>query len=149
MACPSCDVVANGQAMPPPWRNLQVVASALSGLLLAIGFFGSMLGLSPMLETSLYLLAVVIGGWYFIREGVENLLQERQIGIEILMTVAAITAGLLGQWGGGGRVGAWRPGRRVGLSGCCIPTGAVVETDFGFTCLSFFGCYKNNAIRTA
>ena len=98
MACPSCDVVANGQAMPPPWRNLQVVASALSGLLLAIGFFGSMLGLSPMLETSLYLLAVVIGGWYFIREGVENLLQERQIGIEILMTVAAITAGLLGQW---------------------------------------------------
>jgi len=98
MACPSCDVVANGQTMPPPWRNLQVVASALSGLLLAIGFFGSMLGLSPMLETSLYLLAVVIGGWYFIREGVENLLQERQIGIEILMTVAAITAGLLGQW---------------------------------------------------
>jgi len=84
--------------MPPPWRNLQVVTSALSGLLLAIGFFGSMLGLPSLLETSLYLLAVVIGGWYFIREGLETLLEERQIGIEILMTVAAITAGLLGQW---------------------------------------------------
>jgi len=98
MACPSCEAVASGQPMPPPWRNLQVVTSALSGLLLALGFFGSMLGLSPMLETSLYLLAVIIGGWYFIREGIETLLQERQIGIEILMAVAALTAGLLGQW---------------------------------------------------
>ena len=98
MACSSCGAVANGQPMPSPWRNLQVVTSALSGLLLALGFFGSMLGLPSLLETSLYLLAVVIGGWYFIREGVETLLEERQVGIEILMTVAAITAGLLGQW---------------------------------------------------
>jgi len=98
MACSSCEAAASGAPMPPPWRNLQVVTSALSGLLLAIGFFGSMLGLSPLLEISLYLLAVAIGGWYFIREGIETLLEERQIGIEILMTVAAITAGLLGQW---------------------------------------------------
>ncbi len=98
MPCPGCDIVTNGQPMPPPWRNLQVVTSALSGLLLAIGFFGSMLGLPSPLETGLYLLAIVIGGWYFIREGIETLIEERQIGIEILMTVAAITAGLLGQW---------------------------------------------------
>ncbi len=84
--------------MPPPWRNLQVVTSALSGLLLAIGFFGSMFGFSPLLETSFYLLSVFIGGWYFIKEGLETLLEERQIGIEILMAVAAVTAGLLGQW---------------------------------------------------
>lgn len=98
MACPSCEAVVSGAPMPPPWRNLQVVTSALSGLLLALGFFGSMLGLSPLLETGLYLLAVVIGGWYFIREGIETLLEERQIGIEILMAIAAVTAGLLGQW---------------------------------------------------
>lgn len=98
MACPSCEAVVSGAPMPPPWRNPQVVTSALSGLLLALGFFGSMLGLSPLLETSLYLLAVIIGGWYFIREGIETLLEERQIGIEILMAVAAVTAGLLGQW---------------------------------------------------
>jgi len=98
MACPSCDAVANGQPMPPPWRNLQVVASALSGLLLGIGFFGSMLGISPLLETGIYLLSVFIGSWYFIKEGLETLLEERQIGIEILMAVAAVTAGLLGQW---------------------------------------------------
>jgi len=98
MACSGCDAVANGQPMPPPWRNLQVVTSALSGFLLASGFLGSMLGLSSLLEISFYLLAVVIGGWYFIREGIETLLEERQIGIEILMTVAAVTAGFLGQW---------------------------------------------------
>lgn len=98
MPCPGCDIVTNGQPMPPPWRNLQVVTSALSGLLLAIGFFGSMLDLPSPLETGLYLLAIVIGGWYFIREGIQTLIEERQIGIEILMTVAAITAGLLGQW---------------------------------------------------
>jgi len=98
MACPSCDAVANGQPMPPPWRNPQVVTSALSGFLLVIGFFGAMFGLSPLMETSFYLLAVGIGGWYFFREGIETLVEERQIGIEILMAIAAITAGLLGQW---------------------------------------------------
>ncbi len=98
MSCPGCEAVARGEAMPPPWRNLQVVVSALSGVLLAVGFFGAMLGLPSALEIGLYLLAVVIGGWYFVREGIETLLEERQLGIEILMAVAAVTAGLLGQW---------------------------------------------------
>ena len=98
MACPSCDALANGQPMPPPWRNPQVVTSALSGMLLGAGFIGSMLGLSPLLETGFYLLSVFIGSGYFIKEGLETLLEERQIGIEILMAVAAVTAGLLGQW---------------------------------------------------
>jgi Zn2+/Cd2+-exporting ATPase len=98
MACPSCNAITHGQAMPPPWRNPQVVTSALSGLLFSIGFLGAMLGMLALLETIFYLLSVFIGGWYFIKEGLEKLLQERQIGIEILMAVAAVTAGLMGQW---------------------------------------------------
>jgi len=98
MACPGCGAVGVGEAMPPPWRNPQVVTSATSGLLLAIGFFGSKLGLAPLPETGLYLLAVVIGGWYFGREAVEALVKEREIGIELLMSLAAIVAGLMGQW---------------------------------------------------
>jgi len=98
MACLSCATVAEGKPMPPPWRNPQVVASALSGLLLVIGFFGAKLGLSPLPETGLYILAVVIGGWFFGREAIEELVKEREIGIELLMSVAAVVAGLLGQW---------------------------------------------------
>ncbi|GBE09781.1 putative cadmium-transporting ATPase [bacterium BMS3Bbin12] len=98
MACPGCAAVEAGQAMPPPWRNPQVVTSATSGLLLATGFFGGKLGLTSLPETGLYLLAVVIGGWYFAREAIETLFRERQIGIELLMGVAAIVAGLMGQW---------------------------------------------------
>ncbi len=98
MACPGCAAVESGQAMPPPWRNPQVVTSASSGLLLAIGFFGGTLGLAPLPETGLYLLAVIIGGWYFGREAFEELVKEREIGIELLMSLAAIVAGLMGQW---------------------------------------------------
>jgi len=98
MTCLSCAAVGAGQTMPPPWRNPQVVTSATSGLLLAIGFFGGKLGLAPLPETGLYLLAVVIGGWYFGREAVEALVKEREIGIELLMSLAAIVAGLMGQW---------------------------------------------------
>ncbi len=98
MACPSCAAVAAGEAMPPPWRNPQVVTSAISGLLLVIGFSGGKLGLPPLPETGLYLLAVIIGGWYFGREAFEELVREREIGIELLMSLAAIVAGLMGQW---------------------------------------------------
>ena len=98
MACASCAAVEAGQAMPPPWRNPPVVTSATSGLLLAIGFFGGKLGLAALPETGLYLLAVIIGGWYFGREAFEELVKEREIGIELLMSVAAIVAGLMGQW---------------------------------------------------
>ena len=98
MACPSCAAVEGGQAMPPPWRNPQVMTSATSGLLLAIGFVGGKLGMAPLPETGLYILAIVIGGWYFGREAFEELVKEREIGIELLMSVAAIVAGLMGQW---------------------------------------------------
>ena len=98
MACPGCATVEDGQPMPPPWRNPQVVTSAISGLLLAIGFIGGKSGLAPVPETGLYLLAVVIGGWYFGREAIETLFREWQIGIELLMGIAAIVAGLMGQW---------------------------------------------------
>ncbi len=49
------------------WRNPQVVSSALSGVLLIVGFVGATAGIfSATLETALYLLAIFIGGWYFI-----------------------------------------------------------------------------------
>ena len=96
MACSSCAV--RSAPMPRPWRNLKVVTSAASGALLAVGFFGAMAGLPASLELFLYVSAVLIGGYFFGREALEELVKEREIGIELLMSVAAIVAGVMGQW---------------------------------------------------
>ncbi len=98
MACSSCGGAAQSASMPRPWRNLKVVMSAAAGALLAVGFFGAMAGLPASLATLLYVSAVLIGGYFFGREALEELVKEREIGIELLMSVAAIVAGVMGQW---------------------------------------------------
>ncbi|MEW6613268.1 MAG: heavy metal translocating P-type ATPase [Pseudomonadota bacterium] len=97
MACTdSCSTP--GTPPPRPWRNAKVLTSITSGLLLAIGFFGSRVGLPEPLATFLYVTAIAIGGYFFGREALEELIKEREIGIELLMATAAIVAGLLGEW---------------------------------------------------
>lgn len=85
------------QVGPPPfWRNPKVLAAILSGALLLIGW---LLGyVSPdWLPLTLYTAGILTGGYYFGREAVEELLFERRIGIELLMSVAAIAAFSLGE----------------------------------------------------
>jgi len=84
--------------MPKPWQNPQVLTAAASGILLAVGFVGSKLGLPAGIATALYVAAVAVGGYHFAREAIEELVKEREVGIELLMTVAAIASGLLGEW---------------------------------------------------
>ncbi len=99
MAC-SCSgsLAAPGVAMPPPWKNPQVVTSSTAGVLLALGFIGGYLGLPHTVEMLLYVAAVIVGGYYFGREAFGDLIKEREIGIELLMSVAALVAGVMGQW---------------------------------------------------
>ncbi len=85
------------EGLPKPWRNPKVVTSALSGALLLIGWIGGFAGLPEAASTAMYLVAIVVGGYYFGREAVEELVFEREIGIELLMSVAAIVATLMGQ----------------------------------------------------
>ena len=87
-----------GMEMPRPWKNPQVVASATSGALLALGFIGGHLGLPHAAEVLFYVAAVIIGGYYFGREALDELIKEREIGIELLMSIAALVAGVMGQW---------------------------------------------------
>lgn len=96
MAC-SCSA-SLPLTMPPPWKNPQVVTSSTSGVLLALGFAGGYLGLPHAAETLFYVMAVLIGGYHFGREALEELIKERKIGIELLMSVAALVAGGMGQW---------------------------------------------------
>lgn len=95
--CSSCAHDAK-TSMPRPWENSQVISSAVAGLLLFLGYLGSKLGLMPSLSILLYVGAIISGGFYFTREAIEDLFKQREVGIELLMTIAAVAAALLGEW---------------------------------------------------
>jgi len=82
---------------PKPWRNLKVLTSAASGLLLLAGWLASMAPATAVASLPLYVMAILIGGYFFGREAIEELVFEREIGIELLMSVAAIVAAAMGQ----------------------------------------------------
>lgn len=82
---------------PKPWRNPKVLTSVASGALLLVGWLLSLVGMPEIVSTGLYVTAIVVGGYYFGREALEELIFERQIGIELLMAIAAIVAALMGQ----------------------------------------------------
>lgn len=82
---------------PRPWRNPKVLTSLASGALLLAGWLAGLAGAPEQLSLILYLAAILIGGYYFGREALEELLFEHKIGIELLMAIAAITATVMGQ----------------------------------------------------
>ncbi|HKS26518.1 MAG TPA: cation-translocating P-type ATPase [Pyrinomonadaceae bacterium] len=93
-----------GRAMaeqPKPWRNPKVLTSVASGILLLAGFLAGVAGAQPDVSLVIYVAAILIGGYYFGREAIEELIFEREVGIELLMAVAAIAALLLGEAGEG------------------------------------------------
>ena len=81
------------------WDNEAVRWSALSGVLLLVGFLISVLDGPRGLATAMYVAATVAGARFFAVEAVQELVREREIGIELLMTVGAVAAGALGEWG--------------------------------------------------
>lgn len=78
----------------PPLRNA-LIAGAIAGFGILLGH----LGIIPVLVENLFLLlAIPIGAYHWTKEGIEELLHEREIGIEFLMIVAALGAIALGLW---------------------------------------------------
>lgn len=84
-------------SLPKPWRNLKVITSAASGLLLLIGWIAGFWPAFEVLSLPLYLSAIVVGGYFFGREALQAVIFERKIGIEFLMSIAAIVAAAMGQ----------------------------------------------------
>lgn len=78
----------------PPLRNaLAAGVIALAGFLLAhLGLIGG------VVETVFYGIAIPLGAFHWAREGLEELVTERQVGIEILMLAATAGCGALGLW---------------------------------------------------
>lgn len=82
---------------PKPWRNPKVLTSVASGVLLLMGWLASLAGAPSLLTLVLNIAAILIGGYYFGREALEELIFERTVGIELLMSVAAVAATLMGE----------------------------------------------------
>lgn len=96
MGCGDCSKeIFEGQ-----WYQHPLMRNALLGALVAALAFG--LGhyhLAPKAVTvSLYIVAIILAGYYWAKEGLEELIEEREIGIEFLMLSATIGAGILGMW---------------------------------------------------
>jgi Cd2+/Zn2+-exporting ATPase len=78
----------------PPLRNA-LIAGVLSVVAFALGH----LQLIPHLaEVGTYVFSIVLGGYHWAREGVEELFEERVVGIEVLMIAATVGSSALGLW---------------------------------------------------
>ncbi|MHA1376017.1 MAG: heavy metal translocating P-type ATPase, partial [Promethearchaeota archaeon] len=78
----------------PQMRN-----ALISGLLIGITFLLGIFNIiSSYVEILLYISAIILGGYHWIREGLEELIEEKEIGIEILMLAATIGSAFFGMW---------------------------------------------------
>jgi len=81
------------------WWQFPVMRDALrAGIIVVITFGLSHVAGIRWLEPFGYILAMLVGANHFVREGIHELLHEREVGIEILMAAAAVGAALLGLW---------------------------------------------------
>jgi Cd2+/Zn2+-exporting ATPase len=78
----------------PPLRNV-LVAGIIAGSGFILGYLGIITATS---EDILLLLAILVGAYHWTREGIEELVNEREIGIEILMIAATLGSIVLGLW---------------------------------------------------
>lgn len=89
------------ETVPPGswYRHPQMRAALLAGLLTTIAIVLTKLGiLSHTAAVALYIPAIILGGYVWAREGIEELFEERKVDIEILMLAATIGSAALGLW---------------------------------------------------
>ncbi len=68
-----------------------------SGILILLGFIGSYNGVSPLLSTILYAVAMVISGYKPVKSAFYAI-KSRSLDMNVLMSAAAIGAALIGEW---------------------------------------------------
>jgi len=83
----------------PWWTYPPILGAIVSGVLLAAGWLGSTSGILPdPWPIVLFVASMPFGGYWWAREGLEELIHEHEVGIEVLMGVATIGAAALGFW---------------------------------------------------
>ncbi|MBL6752245.1 MAG: heavy metal translocating P-type ATPase [Nevskia sp.] len=78
----------------PPLRNA-LLAGGVAGAAIILQRFGP---LGAAVASGTYVAAILLGGWHWMREGVDTLLEEHAVGIEALMGAATAGSAILGMW---------------------------------------------------
>lgn len=86
--------------------NRHVRASLASWVFVGTGLLAQLFDGPVLLQIGAFAVAIVAGGFYFGREAAERLFKERDVGIELLMTVAIVAAACMGNWREGAMVAA-------------------------------------------
>jgi Cd2+/Zn2+-exporting ATPase len=79
--------------------NPEMQAALGSGLIMLIAWAAS--GWSEILSVLLYVISYTVGGWIKAKEGVETLVKERDLDVNLLMIAAALGAASIGYWNEG------------------------------------------------
>ncbi|WP_456433294.1 heavy metal translocating P-type ATPase [Thermosulfuriphilus sp.] len=83
----------------PWWHYPPLKAALIAGAISTLTFLSAHSGLvSPEIERIAYLLAIVLGGIHWMREGLEGIFRKRQIDIKVLMLGATGGSIALGMW---------------------------------------------------
>ena len=79
----------------PPLRNA-LIAGLITGSAFLLAHIDS--AIPSSVETLLYVIAIFLGGYHWGWEGIEGIIKERKIGIDVLMMGAALGSAVLGMW---------------------------------------------------
>lgn len=79
--------------------NPEMQAALGSGLLMLFAWAAS--GWSEVLSVLLYVISYTVGGWIKAKEGIETLVKERDLDVNLLMIAAALGAASIGYWSEG------------------------------------------------
>ncbi len=80
--------------VPIPW--LRISSSIFAFVALLILTFVEIE--DPLIKLVVFIIGAIIGGYHFIIEAIEAVIKKRKINIDVLMTLAIIGAGVLGQF---------------------------------------------------
>jgi Cd2+/Zn2+-exporting ATPase len=83
------------------WRRQRDLATAASGLLIAVAFGLSLLDLPQAVSAGAYVAAIAVGGFHTARAGWAGLRTTRSLDMNALMTIAAVGAVFVGEWAEG------------------------------------------------
>ncbi|HMN47245.1 MAG TPA: cation-translocating P-type ATPase [Povalibacter sp.] len=96
---PTSEATSDTSASGRWWSFPPLRGALLAAVIAGTAFVCERLGVLPhQIAIGAYALSIPIGGWHWIREGIEELIHERKIGIEILMMAATAGAAVLGLW---------------------------------------------------